>query len=229
MIALAGVGTAWAQGYPGGGGQGYPGGGRQGGMGGAPQGPSEESSAPAPEKPDKAAKKAYEAGLKSLKKARDYDEAAAKAPNEDKKSAAMEKANDAYGRALDQFTEALINKGDMVEAWNNAAFIHLRFGAYSEAIDDYNHTLKLQPQLNDAIEHRAEAYMGVDRLQDAQATYMELFNHDRALADQLLAVMQKWLQIHRSAASGMRASDIDAFDKWLQERSGIAKQTASTQ
>ncbi len=32
---------------------------------------------------------------------------------------------------------------------------------------------------------------------------------------------------HRAAANGMRAADIDAFDKWLQERDGIAKQTAS--
>jgi len=29
------------------------------------------------------------------------------------------------------------------------------------------------------------------------------------------------------AANGMRASEIDSFDKWLHERGGIAKQTAS--
>ena len=39
--------------------------------------------------------------------------------------------------------------------------------------------------------------------------------------------MQKWLADHRTDAHGMRAADIDAFDKWLQERDGIAKQTAS--
>jgi hypothetical protein len=56
---------------------------------------------------------------------------------------------------------------------------------------------------------------------------MDLFNHARPLADQLMTVMQKWVESHRAAANGMRPSDIDAFDKWVQERSGIAKQTAS--
>jgi hypothetical protein len=42
-----------------------------------------------------------------------------------------------------------------------------------------------------------------------------------------MSAMQKWLTEHRSNAGGMRASDVEAFDKWLQERGGIAKQTAS--
>jgi len=62
---------------------------------------------------------------------------------------------------------------------------------------------------------------------DAKATYMNLFNHARPLADQLLVLMQKWLESHRVAANGVRAADIDSFDKWLQERDGIAKATAS--
>jgi hypothetical protein len=67
----------------------------------------------------------------------------------------------------------------------------------------------------------------VDRLQDAKAAYMDLFNHARPLADDLMSAMQKWLTDHRSNANGMRASDVAEFDKWLQERDGIAKQTAS--
>jgi Tfp pilus assembly protein PilF len=139
----------------------------------------------------------------------------------------LEKMNDAYGRALDQFTEALSNSGDMYEAWNNVGYIHLRFGAYAESVDDYNHTLALKPDLLEAIEHRAEAYVAIDRLDDAKSAYMELFNHDRKLADQLMVAMQQWLTSHRADANGMRASDVYAFDKWLQERDGIAKQTAS--
>jgi hypothetical protein len=44
-----------------------------------------------------------------------------------------------------------------------------------------------------------------------------------------MVVMQKWLEGHRTAANGLRATDIDSFGKWLQQRDGIAKQTASTQ
>jgi hypothetical protein len=37
--------------------------------------------------------------------------------------------------------------------------------------------------------------------------------------------MQKWVADHRANANGMRASDVDGFDKWLQERDGIARQS----
>jgi tetratricopeptide (TPR) repeat protein len=115
----------------------------------------------------------------------------------------------------------------MYEAWSQVGFIHLRFGAFRESIDDCNHALALKPDLPDAIEHRGEAYLGVDRLDEAKAAYMDLFFHARPLADRLMAAMQAWLQGHRAAANGVRVADIDAFDTWLQERDGIAKTTAS--
>ncbi len=213
------------------GGQGYPGSQMPGGRGGMGTGsidPAGDSPAPAPvEKPDKAATKAYNAGMKSMAKARENEEIAAKATDPEKRAVALDKVNDAYGKALDQFTEALRNKGDQAEAWNNVGYIHLRLGANNESIDDYNHALAIKPDLLDAVEHRAEALMAVDRLDDAKASYMDLFSHARPLADQLMLNMQKWLESHRSAANGMRQSDIDAFGKWVQERDGIAKQTAS--
>ncbi len=79
----------------------------------------------------------------------------------------------------------------------------------------------------EAILHRAEAYVALDRLDEAQAAYMDLFNHAPDLANQLMSVMQKWVTAHRADPQGMRAATIDAFDKWLAERDGIAKQTAS--
>jgi tetratricopeptide (TPR) repeat protein len=203
--------------------------GSRGGMGqpGMSQPGGEMPPSTAVDKPDAAAKKFFTAGMKSLNKAREFEDIAAKATNPDKKSAALEKLNDAWGRALDQFTEALSNKGDMVEAWNNVGYVHLRLGAYSESIDDYNHALAIKSDLMEAVEHRGEAYMAVDRLDEAKAAYMDLYNHAPPLADQLMSSMQKWLDSHRTAANGMRPSDIDSFGKWLQERDGIAKQTAS--
>jgi hypothetical protein len=219
---------AGGQGYPGGGGGGQMPGGRPGmGQSGMGQPGDDIPSTPAADKPEAAARKAFAAGLKSLNRAHVYEETVAKATDPDKKAKAMDKVGDEYNKALDQFTEALSNKGDMVEAWNNAGYVHLRLGAYGESIDDYNHTLALKSDLLEAVEHRGEAYMAVDRLDEAKAAYMDLFNHYRPLADQLMASMQKWLESHRTAANGMRASDIDSFGKWLQERDGIAKQTAS--
>ena len=209
--------------------QGYPGGGIPPitGSGGRTPGGNEIPSAPLEVKPDKAATKAYAAGMKSMLKAHELEDTIAKATDPDKKAKALSKLDDTYGRALEEFTEVLRNKNDMYDAWNKIGFIHLHFGAYRESIDDYNHALALKPDLEEAIEHRGEAYMGIDHLDDAKAAYMDLFFHARPLADQMMIAMQAWLQSHRAAANGMRPAEIDAFDKWLQEREGIAKTTAA--
>ncbi|HMK84440.1 MAG TPA: tetratricopeptide repeat protein [Steroidobacteraceae bacterium] len=191
--------------------------------------PDEAPATSSPEKSDKAANKAFKEGMKALDKAKELEAAAATAPNPDKKAKAMEKLGDEYNKALDEFTEALSNKADMVEAWNQVGYVHLRLGAFREALDDYNHALALKPDLLDAVEHRAEANLAVDRLDEVKIAYMDLFNHAPASAAQLMAAMQKWLAVHQSDPSGMRASDVDAFSKWLAERDGIAKQTASAQ
>jgi tetratricopeptide (TPR) repeat protein len=208
-------------------------GGGMGGMGGPGARPGQNAGSEIPpsprvDKPDAVADKAFKYGIKALNKAKEYAAtAAANSQNPDKKAAALEKESDSYTRALDAFTEVLRNKGDMVEAWNYVGFVHLQLGAYAEAVDDYNHTLQLQPELLPAIEGRAEAYMAVDRLDDAKSSYMDLFTHDPKLADQLMAVMQQWVVAHRADANGMRASAIDSFGKWVEERDGIAKQAAT--
>jgi len=223
LVLCSAVSLAGGQIMPGG--PGMPGGGRPT-MGGAP--PDESPPTPtATDKPDVAASKAYKQAMKSLDKAQEFEAAAAAASNPDKKAKELEKRDDAYDRALDQFTEALSNKGDMVEAWDRVGYVHLKLGAYREAIDDYNHTLSLKPDLLEAEEHRAEAYLVVDRLDEAEAAYMDLFNHAPDLASQLMSAMQKWLADRRADARGLPASDIEAFGKWLSEREGLAKQTAS--
>jgi tetratricopeptide (TPR) repeat protein len=179
------------------------------------------------EKPDKAANKAYKAGMKSLDKARELEDVVAKSTDPDKRSKALEKLGDTYGQALDQFTEVLRNKSDMYDAWNRVGLIHLRLGAYRESIDDYNHALALKSDLPEAIVNRAQAYLATDRLDEVKSAYMDLFYHNRPLADQLMVSMQAWLTRHRTAADGVRPADIDAFDKWLTERDGIAKTASS--
>ena len=122
IVALHGT-PAGAQGYPGGGVPPITGSG-----GRTPQG-EEVPNAPLEVKPDKAAAKAYAAGLKSMAKAHELEEAVAGATDPDKKAKAISKLEDTYGKALDQFTEVLRNKNDMYDAWNKVGYVHLRFGA----------------------------------------------------------------------------------------------------
>jgi tetratricopeptide (TPR) repeat protein len=179
------------------------------------------------DKPDVAAKKAYNAGVKSIDKAKEFEAIALKATNADKRAKALDKVGEAYNRALDQFTEALSNRADLYQAWNYAGYVHRHLGAYAESLDDYNHALQLKPDYVEAIEYRGEAYLGLNRLDEAKSAYMDLFKTARTMADQLMLAMQKWVGDHRVDANGVSATDLDAFDKWVHERDGIAKQTAS--
>lgn len=197
------------------------------GSGGRTPQQEEIPSAPPEIKPDKAAAKALKAATKSMGKVKDIEDTMAKTTDPDKKAGLQQKLDDTYGRALEEYTEVLRNKNDLYEPWAKIGFIHLHFGAYRESIDDLNHALALKPDSQEAIEWRGEAFMGVDHLDEAKAAYMDLFFHARPLADQMMTNMQGWLQRHRASASGVRASDIDAFEKWLQEREGIAKTAAA--
>ena len=166
-------------------------------------------------------------GFKLIKKAKDYDADADKASTPEKKSKAAEKAAKAYNKALEEFTTAVSNRSDMVEAWNYIGFANRHLGAYAESLEAYDHALSLNPKYFQAVEYRGEAYLGLNRLDDAKSAYMDLFRDARPLSDELLTAMQKWVAERRQEAKGVAAAQIDEFEKWLGERGTIAKQTAS--
>jgi tetratricopeptide (TPR) repeat protein len=197
------------------------------GGGGMPSGNSASSFEPREVPPAEQAKEDYNAGVKSIKRAKEYDADADKASTPEKKSRAQEKAGKAYNKALEQFIAAVGNKPDMVEAWNYIGFANRHLGAYAESLEAYDHALSLNPKYFDAVEYRGEAFLGLNRIEDAKNAYMDLFRDARPLSDQLLAAMQKWVADRRQDAKGLTGPQIDAFDQWLGERGVIAKQTAS--
>ena len=112
----AGVSRSYGQ-IPGGGGAARPGRSQM-------NQPGEQiETAPHEDKPDVAARKAYMAGIKSMDKAKEFEEIASQSATADKKARALDKVGDAYNKALDQFTEALSNKSDMYDAWNRVGYV----------------------------------------------------------------------------------------------------------
>jgi tetratricopeptide (TPR) repeat protein len=216
-----------AQVMPGGGGMG---GGGMGGRGQMPPGAGgmpDEPPTVADDKPDVAARKDLKIANKALEKAKSLEADAASTKDPDKKAKDLEKLGDQYNLALDAFTDALSHKSDLVEAWDQVGYIHLHQGAYRESIDDYDHTLALKPELMEAIEHRAEAYLAVDHLDEVKVAYMDLYNHVPDLAAQLMAAMQKWVAAHQADPNRSHNAEVEAFGKWVSDRDGVAKQTAS--
>jgi tetratricopeptide (TPR) repeat protein len=177
--------------------------------------------------PEEMARSAYNSGVHSIKKAQEYDADAAKASTPEKIAKAHDKAQKYYHDSLPDFIDAVRQQPGMYEAWNYLGFASRHLGRYDDALSAYNKALEINPKYSNAIEYRGEAYLGLNKVEDAKAAYMTLFADSRPLADELMAAMHRWADARRQDSQGVSTEDLDAFAKWLDERSGIAAQTAS--
>jgi tetratricopeptide (TPR) repeat protein len=177
--------------------------------------------------PEDAAKSAYNAGVRSIKKAQDYEADAAKTSSPENSAKALDKAHQSYSKALEAFIDAVSEQPKMYQAWNYIGFANRHLGDYDAALSAYAKALELNPNYPDAIEYRGEAYLGLNKIDDAKAAYMTLFAQSRPLADQLMTAMRRWTDARRADAQGVPPEALDEFSKWVDERSGIAAQTAS--
>ena len=210
MVWLLAAGGALASG----GGSSGPGGGSMGSM-------------PAPRSPDELAMAAYKSGVKQIEKAKSAETDAAVATDSGRQKKESEKAARSYGDARDYFTKATAKKPGMYEAWNYLGYSERKLGNYPEALSAYDHALQLNPNYGEAIEYRGEAYLGLNRTDDAKAAYLQLFGSARPLADQLMTAMHLWVAARREDPKDLSAGDLDAFAHWVDERGQLAQQTAS--
>jgi len=195
--------------------------------GGSSSGPSGGAASSTPHAATDTAKTAYDAGVRSIKKAQQYDQDAAKASTPDKAAKAHDKAQKAYHDALSSFIDTVGADPKMYEAWNYLGFSQRHLGNYEDALGAYAKALEINPNYPDAIEYRGEAYLGLNQIEEAKGAYMTLFRASRPLADELLVAMRHWTDMRRQDAQGLSSADIEAFAKWMEERAGIASQTAS--
>ena len=175
--------------------------------------------------PEEQAKQAYNQGVRAVKAADKLAKSAEETTDEKKKAKVLDKAKHQYENARGYFASALQRKVDMYEAWNYVGYTSRKLGEYDKALQAYDEALRLNPSYGEAIEYRGEAYLGLNRIEDAKNAYMQLFPSSRPLADQLMTAMQKWVTDRRAA--GNAAPEVDALAQWIDERSNIARQTAS--
>jgi tetratricopeptide (TPR) repeat protein len=117
----------------------------------------------------------------------------------------------------------------LFQAFGELGYAYRKNGNYAAALEAYDHALAMKPNFGQAIEYRAEAYLGLGRTADARAAYMTLFNGgDKSDADQLGMAMRNWLDAHRTASGDGSQESIDEFAKWLAERTEISSQTGSS-
>jgi tetratricopeptide (TPR) repeat protein len=174
-----------------------------------------------------AAKSAYNAGVRNIKKAKEYDAESAKASTPEKAAKAHDKAQSAYHDSVTSFIDAVSADPKLYEAWNYLGFANRHLGNYEDALSSYAKALEINPNYPDAIEYRGEAYLGLNQIEEAKGAYMALFSTSRPLAGELMVAMHHWADARRQDSQGLSSADVEAFTQWMNERASVAAQTAS--
>jgi tetratricopeptide (TPR) repeat protein len=169
------------------------------------KGAKQEEAAPAtPE-----AQAALDAGLTAVKEAEAADGAAAKK---------------AYATARAKFEEATKSDPKLSQAWNGLGYSSRKLGNYKAALAAYDKALELRSgDYPEATEYRGEAYLGLNRIEDAKQAYLDLFASNRPLADKLLASMKQWV-----ASPGKKKADVADLSEFITEREKIASQVSAS-
>jgi tetratricopeptide (TPR) repeat protein len=189
-----------------------------------------KSPAPAPEAampmrtPEEMAIAAYNSGIDHKDKGLKIESTAASKDAKEQTKAA-DKAKKEYEKALKDFKTAATNSPEMYQAYNGMGFSYRKTGDYAKALEMYDRALQLKPGFPDAIEYRGEAYLGLNRVDDAKQAYLEILAADRKQADTLMSAMQKWIEQKKSNPAGVDPAMVTGLETWLKERAEIAKQT----
>ncbi|MEJ0037541.1 MAG: tetratricopeptide repeat protein [Gammaproteobacteria bacterium] len=166
----------------------------------------------APASPE--AKAALDAGLAAVKEA----DAAAEGASGKLPPAAKQ----AYAKARESFSAATKADPHLAQAWNGVGYSSRKLGDYKAALAAYDKAIELRMGYPEATEYRGEAYLALNRTEDAKQAYLDLFAVNRELAGKLLESMKKW-----TASRGKNKDDVEDLNDFIKERTQIAAQTAA--
>ena len=190
-----------------------------------PSAPSGGSSSSMPVvTPEQLAAQAYNSGISHKNKGLKLEADAEKATKDKEKI--LGKAKDEYGKALKDFKKALDLKPDAFQAFNGMGFALRKTGEPVKALEMYDKALTLAPGFPDA-EYRGEAYLALNRIDDAKAAYLELFAKDRDQAAQLMKAMTDWVAKRQADPAGVDPAAVAAFDTWIKDRAKVAALTVN--
>jgi len=176
--------------------------------------------------PEERAVAAYKSGDDHRVKGKKLEEeAAAKKGSDAEKTTA--KARSEFEKSLKDFTNAAKLNPKLAPAYNGMGYAYRKTGDYAKALEMYDQAIKMAPGFfSEAVEYRAEAYLALNRIDDARKAYLDLFAADRKQADLLMVAMKAWVAAHRTDANGsIDPAAVTDFEKWIGEREGLAKQT----
>lgn len=178
--------------------------------------------------PKNEAVNSYNDGLRYRDRAWGYEKELATTTDPAKRAKLEEQIRKTYAAAVRSQRAAIKNNSQLFQAYSELGYALRKSGDYPAALEAYDKALSLMPNYAEAIEYRAEAFLGLDRVADAREAYLLLFNGgDRNNAGLLATAMTKWLEQHRANAGNVPAQTIDEFGTWLTQRKEISHETAA--
>ena len=164
---------------------------------------------------------AYTAGYASILRAEHAENLAAAASNEAERKTALGDAQKAYQASLPDFASAVRLDESMHEAYTYMGYANRKLGRYDEALSAYERALKINPDTTFAIEYQGEAFLGLNRIDEARFNFLRLYALDQNQAAKLLRAMRAWMQANE--AQPPAGIDMPALAAWMAEKSETLK------
>lgn len=158
---------------------------------------------------------AYGSGYAFIERAARFNQDAAAAPDTRSRDAALAGARVAYEDALRAFEQAARLDARMYEAHTYIGYARRKLGQYDRALEAYAAALELKPDYVRAIEYQGEAFLGLDRFEQAKFNYQRLYALDGEQASKLLAAMRRWADMRAREPGSVSLEVIAAAEKWL--------------
>lgn len=175
------------------------------------------------------AAEAYNRGLERRDKAWKLEEKADSSSDGAERSKLNAKAQKEYAKAIRAFRSATEVDPQMHQAFSSLGYALRKTGQYEDSLAAYNEALELEPGYAEAIEYRAEAFLGLNRLAEAKEAYMQLFRDDRERAEELMIAMQRWVEERQTDPEELDPAAIDEFSVWVRDRAEVSGNSAGMQ
>ncbi|MEO6326033.1 MAG: tetratricopeptide repeat protein [Thermoanaerobaculia bacterium] len=177
--------------------------------------------------PEQQALELFNDGTSCREKADKLEKEAAAESETAKKEKLTGKARKQHESSIKKFIAATQKDPKLYQAYGSLGYAYRVTGDFTAALEAYDRALALESTYAPAIEYRAEAYLGLNRLEEVKAAYMKLFTSDRKRADELAAAIDRWVERRKSDPAGVAADKLQEFATWAEQRRQIASQTAS--
>ena len=135
-------------------------------------------------------------------------------------------ARKAYKDALAKFELAAQRDSSMHEAFTYIGYANRKLGDYPKALDAYEKALRINPDYPHAIEYQGEAFLGLNRLDEAKFNYLRLYAIAPTQADKLLDAMQRW--VAQNSAKAPTGVDAQTFAAWVATRTPVGNTRSSS-